>query len=87
MNSYPSLTTKVIDKVFGPAIDYVNTYNINGGFIFVILFGLYIYFAIMKKGNSWKNYNWYDKLGIIGFFTILVINIFIQIGMFGIFRK
>ena len=80
-SQYPNIKIALIDKIFGPLMDYLDSKGICGGFIFVVLFGIFIYFDIFYKRPRGKKLDIMEKITIVFWFLVLIGNLGIQIIM------
>jgi len=81
LDSYSTSSMKIQDKLYGNFVEYLHSNHIFFGWIPTTIFGLYVYFVIIKKYRGWKSNDWYDRLGIVGFIIMLLLSLFMQITM------
>ena len=72
---------KIIESVFGSTLDYLDANNVAGGWLFIIPFGLYLYFGMFKKKRKWICFTGHDKFGVVIFIIGTVFTIIAQISM------
>ena len=81
-NQYPNIKMEIIDKIFGPIINYLDSKNITGFLVPLILSSIYVYFRIFKgRYKKGKELTLLDKICILAWIFIIIMTIVSQIIM------
>jgi len=80
---YPNIKMKIIDKIFGPSMNFLQSKNISPLFIPLIIWTFYVYFHIFRKKSNRKKeeFTILEKISIWGWIITLIFTIASQIIM------
>lgn len=79
--NYPNTKIEFAAKIFSPIFDFLEKYNINGGFIITILLGLYVYFSIYNNKPKKQKLDLQEKIIVYVWIFSIITNVIFQILM------